>query len=157
MQRLFMALVLLGSLMLAPACRADDTAPAGRIVKVLPFRLNLKGHDALSPSLFDQDAYQFYLLQHTNQVSGFRYDVQWKAARVTTNYVDVIIELRGVGADGSPKLKVLAQAETPHRYSHWTSLYLTGADYKKFGSVVAWRASLWSGKQLLDQEQSYLW
>jgi len=36
--------------------RRDD----GRVVKVLPLFLDLKGHDAISPSLFDRDAYQVF-------------------------------------------------------------------------------------------------
>jgi len=157
MQRTFMVLVLLISLGMARETWAEDAATKGQVLKVLPLLLNLQGHDALSPSLFDRDAYQFYLLQHTNEISGVRYDVEWKAAGVTTKYVDVIVELRAVAGDGSPKLKILAQAERPHHFGHWTSLYLNGADYKNLGSVVAWRASLWSGDQLLGQQQSFLW
>jgi hypothetical protein len=47
MRRLLMSLLLLGSL---SAALAGD-AVAGRVVKVLPFFLDLKGHEALSPSL----------------------------------------------------------------------------------------------------------
>src|SRR5437899_2397501 len=34
------------------------TAATGRIIKVLPHLLDLQGHHALSPSLYDRDAYQ---------------------------------------------------------------------------------------------------
>lgn len=157
MQRIFIALFLMGSLVLARESRADGAGPRGHVVKVLPLLLNLKGHDAISPSLFDGDAYQFYLRVHTNQISGIRYDVQWKASKITTKYVDVMIELRAVAADGSPRMKILAQAERPRRFGNWTSLPLVGDDYKKLGSVVAWRASVWSGNQMLGEQHSFLW
>ena len=60
MRRFLMGLILLGSLSMAFA----DEAAAGRVIKVLPLFLDLKGHDALSPSLYDRDAYQVYLRQH---------------------------------------------------------------------------------------------
>ena len=36
---------------------------------------------AKSPSLFDRDAYQAYLREHTNEVSAMRFDIQWQAAK----------------------------------------------------------------------------
>ena len=78
MRRLFVTLLLLGSL--AAAFAAD--AATGRVIKVLPLFLDAQGRDAVSPSLFDRDAYQVYLRQHTNEISAIRFDVLWKAANV---------------------------------------------------------------------------
>jgi len=47
MRRFLMGLILLGSLSMAFA----DEAAAGRVIKALPLFLDLKGHDAVSPSL----------------------------------------------------------------------------------------------------------
>ena len=76
MRRLLVILLLLGSL---SATFASD-AVSGRVVKVLPLLLDLKGRDAVSPSLYDRDAYQVYLRQHTNEISAIRFDVLWKAS-----------------------------------------------------------------------------
>ncbi|MGD0252033.1 MAG: hypothetical protein ABSC01_04995, partial [Verrucomicrobiota bacterium] len=51
-----------------------DGIEKGRIVKMLPLFLDLKGHDAISPSLYDRDVYQAYLRQHTNEISAIRFD-----------------------------------------------------------------------------------
>jgi len=152
-------LVLLSSLGLLQGAQADGVAPAGRLVKVLPLLLNKKGNDAISPSLFDRDAYQFYLRQHTNEISGMRFDVLWKAAGLaTTNAtVKIQLELRSIAPNGDPQLKTLQTTTPPHRFRHWTSLMLSGADYQHVGDVVAWRATLWSGDQLLSEQQSFLW
>jgi hypothetical protein len=75
MRALLILLALLGAVTVA---RAAD-AVTGRVVKVLPFFLDQKGRNAKSPSLYDRDAYQAYLLQHTNQISAMRFDVWWKA------------------------------------------------------------------------------
>jgi len=155
-----MTLVFLGSLVLNQESRAADpapAAPAGQVVKVLPLLLNRGGHDALSPSLFDRDAYQFYLRQHTNEIAGIRYDVLWRASGTAGSAVKVKVELRAVGPDGSPRLQTLEGAVTPGHYRHWTELPLTGDAYLKLGSIVAWRATLWSGDQLLATQQSFLW
>src|SRR5580692_38989 len=98
MHRLLMILLLLGSL---SAAFASD-AVTGRIVKVLPLLLDLKGQDATSPSLYDRDAYQVYLRQHTNEISAVRYDVLWKASNVGGAKLKLRVELRGVGTNNLP-------------------------------------------------------
>src|SRR5207249_4815919 len=45
-------------------------AAAGRVVKVLPQFLDLKGRNTLSPSLYERDAYQAVLRRHPEQRSG---------------------------------------------------------------------------------------
>ena len=153
MRRLLMILLLLGSLSVASAV---DTI-AGSVVKVLPLFLDLKGHDAVSPSLFDRDSYQFYLRQHTNEVSAVRFDVLWKATKAKDLKLKLRAELRGVGAGGLPKQTILEQEVVPKFFRSWTSLTLGGDDYKNFGEVVAWRVTLWNGEQLIGEQKSFLW
>jgi hypothetical protein len=153
MRRLLVILLLLGSL---SATFASDAA-SGRVVKVLPLLLDLKGRDAVSPSLYDRDAYQVYLRQHTNEISAIRFDVLWKASNAGGVKLKLRVELRGVGAGGLPRQMTLEQSVTPGFFRHWTSLALGGADYKNFGELVAWRATLWSDDRLLGEQKSFLW
>ena len=147
------ALLLFGSLLVAGAV----DALSGLIVKVLPLFLNLKAQDAISPSLYDRDAYQVYLRAHTNEVSAIRFDVLWSTSRSGTNELTLRLELRGIGENGVPRQTTIEQSVTPHYFRHWASLLLAGDDYKHFGEVVAWRASLWSGPQMLSEQKSFLW
>jgi hypothetical protein len=153
MRRFLMTLLLLGSL---SAASASDAA-TGHIVKMLPLFLDLKGHDALSPSLFDRDAYQVHLRQYTNEVSAIRFDVLWRASNVKDAKLTLRLELRGVGPDNLPRQATLEQTVTPHFFRHWTSFTLGGDDYKNFGEVVAWRATLWSDDKMLGEQKSFLW
>ena len=153
MRRLLVILLLLGSL---SATFASD-AVSGRVVKVLPLLLDLKSRDAVSPSLYDRDAYQVYLRQHTNEISAIRFDVLWKASNANGAKLKLRVELRGIGASGLPRQTTLEQSVTPGFFRRWTSLTLGGADYKNFGELVAWRATLWSDDQLLGEQKSFLW
>ena len=153
MRRLLVILLLLGSL---AATFAADTV-SGRVVKVLPLLLDLKNRDAVSPSLYDRDAYQVYLRQHTNEISAIRFDVLWKASNAKGAKLKLRVELRGVGPGGLPRQTTLEQSVTPGYFRRWTSLTLGGADYKNSGELVAWRATLWSDDQLLDEQKSFLW
>ncbi len=148
-----MALLLLGSLSVAFA----DDAAAGRVIKALPLFLDLKGHDALSPSLYDRDAYQVYLRQHADQRSAIRFDVLWKASKTGDAKLKLRVELRGIGEKGLPRQTTLEQIVKPGFFRHWTSLTLAGEEYKNFGELVAWRVTLWSGDQLLGEQKSFLW
>ena len=153
-----MLLVLLGSLVWVRETPAAEPAVTGRVVKVLPLLLNLQGHDALSPSLFDRDAYQKYLRDHTNEVSAVRYDVLWKGTGAAATNLTVRLELRAVAADGRPVLTNLETNAPPTGYfGRWISFNLAGDDYKNIGTVVAWRATVWSGDRRLGAQQSFLW
>jgi hypothetical protein len=153
MRRILMILLLLGPL---PAAFASD-AVTGRVVKVLPLLLDFKGQDAISPSLYDRDAYQAYLRQHTNEISAVRFDVLWKASDAGGTKLKLRMELRGVGTNDMPRQTMLEQEVTPKFFRHWTSLKLEGADYKNFGAIICWRATLWSGDHKLGEQKSFLW
>lgn len=137
------------------ALAADEIS--GRVVKVLPFYVDLQGQIAKSPSLFDRDAYQAYLREKTNEVSAMRYDVQWKASKFDDARLKLRLELRGVGDHGVPKLQTLETNIPAGTFHEWTSMTLSGDDYKKFGTAVAWRATLWNSDTLLGEQKSFLW
>ena len=154
MRALVILLLLLG---LSAESRAAD-APTGRVFKVLPLLLDLKGRAALSPSLFDRDAYQAQLRMHTNEISAIRYDVLWSAKNSGDDKLKVQLELRGIGATNNlPKFKTLTAGAKPGFFRKWTSLTLDGDEFKSFGAITSWRATLWDGDQLVGEQKSFLW
>ena len=149
-------LILLLTLGLFVMAYAAD-AVTGRVIKVLPLLVDLKGRTALSPSLFDRDAYQAKLRQGTNQISAIRYDVQWSAKNAGADKLKIQLELRGVSTNSLPKFKTLEADATTGFLDNWTSLTLDGDEYKSFGGVTAWRATLWDGTNLVGEQKSFLW
>jgi hypothetical protein len=141
---------------LAFVARAGEEI-SGKVIKVLPFYLDQQGQIAKSPSLYDRDAYQAELREHTNLVSGIRYDVLWSADNAKDTKLKLRVELRGVDAGNLPKFKTLETEVTPGYFRKWTELPLTGDEYKAFGGVSAWRATLWDGDRQLDEQKSFLW
>lgn len=132
-------------------------AASGRVVKVLPHLLDAKGRHALSPSLYDRDAYQAELRTHPELCHGLRFDVQWKAKRADAAALFLKVEMI-TSRTTRDKPVVLRQAVRPSWLgSRWAKLVLDGEDYKKAGELVAWRVTLWEGDTLLDSEQSFLW
>jgi hypothetical protein len=136
---------------------AAASAATGKVIKVLPQFLDLKGRSAISPSLYDRDAYQASLRQHTNNISGMRFVVQWKAGGASE--LKLRVEIRGVAQGGGlPPNTVLERPVKPAGFfSHWAYLPLTGNDYKRIGEVTAWRATLWDGDKLISEQKSFLW
>jgi hypothetical protein len=153
--RFLVILLLLVSLSVASA--ADGAT--GRVVKVLPLLLDLKGRAALSPSLFDRDAYQAFLRQSTNEISAVRFDILWSVSHADKDKADLKLrlELRGTGPDSLPRATALEQTVTPHFFRHWTSLTLGGDELKNFGAVTAWHATLWSDGRMIAEQKSFLW
>jgi hypothetical protein len=135
-------------------------AATGRVFKVLPQMLDTKGRHALSPSLYERDAYQAHLRLHaqdTNVVSGLRFAVHWRARGTASTPLKLRIELRGATQGELPARTILETEVKPGWFSHWTALPIQGEDYRKFGQVTAWRVTLWEGDWLLDEQKSFLW
>ena len=142
------------------AATLSASAATGRVVKVLPHYLDLKGRHALSPSLYDRDAYQAQLRQHPEQRSGLRFDVLWRGRAEGGTTLKLRAELRGTAKGNLPsqtaletEVKIGASGSTSRR----AKLMLAGDDYKKFGEVSAWRVTLWNGDQFVAEQKSFLW
>jgi hypothetical protein len=132
-------------------------ASDGRILKVLPQFLDRTNQHTVSPSLYDRDAYQAWLRVHTNEVSGVRFAVEYKARG--DRPLKLRVEVRGVPHGALANRTTLeADVKPSGWFSRWTtSLRIVGDDYRTMGSVVAWRATLWDGDRLLGEQKSFLW
>ncbi len=153
MRRAFPFLVLV-SLLLATFTAAADT---GRVVKVLPHFLDLQGRSALSPSLYDRDAYQAQLRSHPEQRSGMRFDILWRARSQTNQVATLRVELRGTAKGELPGQITLESKGRITGTSHWAKVRFDGEKYRAFGEITAWRVTLWSGDQMLGEQKSFLW
>src|SRR5262245_33159026 len=102
-------------------------AASAKVVKVLPHLLDQQGRHALSPSLYERDAYQAYLRQHPEERSGLRFDVQWKSA--TLSHLTLRVELRG--ARGKEPTSAVIQNAVKHTglFSQWSAVTLSGDAY----------------------------
>ena len=146
---LFLAVLFLGwSNLAAPAATP-------KVSKVLPQYLDREGRHALSPSLFDRDAYQAHLRRTPEERSGIRFAIYWKGRVSAPSKLRV--EMRG----SHGKEPTTATLEEPVRrrglFGSWSSIALTGPDYKNFGELAAWRVTLWSGNQQVAEQKSFLW
>jgi hypothetical protein len=154
MRRWFIWVMLAG--WLAGAWAAS--AATGRVIKVLPQYLDLKGRASLSPSLYERDVYQAFLRDHTNECSGMRFMVHWKAKGKAAAPLKLRVELRGIAHGDFPRQMVLEESvESGGWFSHWAELDLVGAKYKDFGEVTAWRVTLQEGSRLIGEQKSFLW
>ena len=130
----------------------------GRVIKVLPHFLDLKGRASLSPSLYDRDAYQAFLRDHPLKRGGIRFDIHWLTRGEAEDWLKIRVELRGVASGTNLKQMALEASVKPAGwFGHWTSLPLQGEAYKNFGEITAWRVTLWEKDQLLSEQKSFLW
>ena len=129
----------------------------GKIIKVLPQFLDLQGRNALSPSLYERDAYQAQLAKHPEERSALRFAVQWKGRALDWEKVKVRIEIRCVANNTQNSRTLEAPARRKGWFSYWTDVTLKGDDYAQLGELVAWRATLWDGGQMIGEQKSFLW
>ena len=133
-------------------------AATGHVIKVLPQFLDHKGRDSTAPSLYERDAYQAFLRQHTNQISSMVFHVEWKTRGTPTGPVKLRVEMRGLIRGKAPEELTLERPVKPGGwFDHWTSITLSTNEFRKLGAVVAWRVSLWENDQMLGDQRSFLW
>ncbi len=147
-------LILICGVLLLPSLCGCRTQSA-RISKVLPHYLDLEGRHTVNPSLFERDAYQAYLRAHPDEVGGLRFDIQWSSTVYYTDALLLKLELRG---SRSPEELVIEQEiERRPWYQRWTGIDLDEESFAKLGDIMAWRASLWDGEEMLAEQRSFLW
>jgi hypothetical protein len=143
----------LALLLIAPSVWASE----GRVIKVLPQLLDSKGRQALSPSLYERDAYQFILRKSPDKQAALRLAVQWKAKNVDWSKLRLRAEMRGLIEDNLHLVTIEQQIRKSGRFSHWAELKIEGAAFRDFGQLVAWRVTLWEGDKQLAELESFLW
>jgi hypothetical protein len=126
-----------------------------KLIKVLPQFLDREGRYAVSPSLFDRDAYQVHLRRHPEERSGLRFAVEWRGPRSARPTLRV--ELRGAQGQEPTTATVEKPVRRHGLFSSWSSLELTGKSYKEFGELAAWRATLWDSGRKVAEQKSFLW
>jgi hypothetical protein len=146
-------LILLVLLLFSPLAQGAE----GRVIKVLPQFLDKKGEASLSPSLYERDAYQFYLRNHPRERTALRLAVQWKANDVGAGDLKLRAELRGLESNTLHAVTIEQPVKKKGRFSHWSSIKVEGQNYKYLGPLVAWRVSLWENGQELGALESFLW
>jgi hypothetical protein len=154
MRRSFTRFVLAAGLLAA----LSAAAATGRVIKVLPQFLDLKGRASTSPSLYERDAYQAYLRQHTNQISSMVFNVEWKTKGPPAGPIKLRVEARGLIRGKTPEELLLEKTVQPGGwFNHWTGITLSTNEFRKLGAPTAWRVTLWENDQLLGEQRSFLW
>jgi hypothetical protein len=151
MRRLFIALAIL--LWLAPVARAGE----GSVVKVLPQLVDVHGRHALSPSLYERDAYQVRLRKDPKLRGGARLAVEWKAKKVDWSKLTLRAEMCCLLEDNLHTVTMEEPAVKHGWFRTWSEFRIEGAEYKNFGQIVAWRVTLWEGDHQLGELESFLW
>jgi hypothetical protein len=132
-------------------------AAEGKVCKVLPQFLDPKGRQSLQPSLYERDAYQFFLRKHTALRATLRVAVQYKAKGVDVQKLKLRAELRGLLTNSLETITLEEPVKKSGFFANWAYFSVTGDEYKKFGELVAWRVTLWDGDRQVSEQESFLW
>ncbi len=139
------------------ASAAMAEAASGRVLKVLPHYLDQQGRHALSPSLFERDAYQQHLRKHPEEIGSLRFDVQWSASGVKPESLRLRVEARGGKAGATQPLVVEGPVKSRWGLSAWAELKLAPEAWKQLGGLNGWRVTLWNGDEMIAEQKSFLW
>jgi hypothetical protein len=147
-------LILLITVLMAGSLAAAES----RVLKVLPQFLDQEGRHALTPSLYDRDAYQAFLRKNPTKRLALRFAVQYKGVGIEAGGLKLKLEVRGVAqSDTPPDVTVSLPVPKNNWFSHWAYLKIDQQEFKKIGEVTAWRVTLWDGDRLVNEQKSFLW
>jgi len=136
---------------------AVSWASEGNVCKVLPQFLDQRGRQSISPSLYERDAYQFYLRKHPALRASLSVKVQYKAKGPGLKKMILRAELRGLLTNSLSTVSLEEPVKKSGFFANWAEFSVTGGNYKKFGELVAWRVTLWDGDKRLSEQESFLW
>ena len=152
---IYWCLCLLFILLVAAPSQAIAATPSARLVKVLPHFVDRQNRIALSPSLYERDAYQAHLRKNPAEQGGMRFDVQWRSS--STNRFLLRLELRGNKENVGTALVLEERVKYTGFFSTWTRIPLTKSAHEGLGELSAWRATMWDGDRLVAEQKSFLW
>jgi len=131
-------------------------AREARILKVLPHYLDSKGRHTLAPSLYERDAYQKVLRDTPHLRSAMRFDIQSTAPK-KNQPLKLRLEFRGVKGQDLTSLTKETTISDKSWFRPWSSVEISGKDFKDLGELTAWRATLWNGEKQISEQKSFLW
>lgn len=148
---------LLFALLFCLAATVDASTAQVKVIKVLPQFLDSLGRHTLSASLYERDAYQFYLRKHPKERMGLRLAVQWKGEQVPGRELTMRVELRGAIGNTLHNKSLEEPVKKSGWLSNWSEVRLTGEEFQEFGELIAWRVTLLDGGRPIAQQESFLW
>lgn len=130
-----------------------------RIVKVLPQYLDEQGRNSKTPTLLERDVYQAQLRRMPERCSGLQFAVHWYPGGIR-HPLTLRVELIGLSGSNQPVSLTIERTVRPGRFAAlgcWDYVNVSSEEFQSLGTLTAWRVSLYSDRQLLAQEQSFLW
>lgn len=153
MSRGWILVVWLGLVVGTPIARGEPD----RIIKVLPHYLDLQGRHAVSPSLFERDAYQAMLRQTPAKQGGRQFDIQWKARKRPGRVLQLRLELVTVEHTRGNPFRVDLEVTPTGTFGRWKRIKLEKALTDRLGEIIAWRVTLREDGNELSEQKSFLW
>ncbi len=148
-------LVVLTSATMTSAAPSPSSIPPVRLIKVLPHYIDKQNRIALSPSLYERDAYQAHLRKNPSEQGGMRFDIQWKSK--ATNQFILRLDLRGNKGNIGTSTTLEQRVKYTGFINTWTKLILNAEASARLGELSAWHATLWDGTKLVAEQKSFLW
>jgi hypothetical protein len=145
-------LLSLGSLVLVHAEDVDGFS----VKKVNHEYIDLQGNTTGEIGSFVLKARYQKEIESTPKVSGMRFHVIWGAP--SDNAITVKLETRGLDGDTGKETRQSWTKSYPVDADRGPAVFdITGESWKKQGKMMAWRATILQGEQVMAQRKSFLW
>ena len=154
-------LLLLGiTVLLATGCTTENPVSRGgfAVLKVNRTLLDPLGHETdVVGNLKGEAVYQYALRHDPNRQTGARFHIKWKSPK-RAERIRLVLELQGLSTTNeSTRATLTANQPDMDGWAEWTTVDITGEQFKKLGEIMAWRVTLYSGDRVMAEQPSANW
>lgn len=154
-----LGLGLLAAIVFAGCATENKVSRGGcSVLKVNRTLLDEKGYETdVVGDLKGEAAYQYVLRHEPRRQTGARFHIKWKAPR-KTDQLRLVLDLQGLNASNESTRDSISRS-FPDRddWAEWTTIDVTGAQFKKLGTIMAWRVTIHSGDRIMAELPSANW
>ena len=154
----FLLLGILASVFLA-SCATQNTVSRGgfSILKVNRTLLDRDGYETdVVGDLKGEASYQYSLRHEPHRQTGARFHINLKAPRGASR-VRLVLDVRGLTAANETARDTLSQSYSDIDGAEWTTIDITGSQFKRLGSIMAWRVMIYAGDRVMAELPSANW
>jgi hypothetical protein len=147
-------------LLFLSSCATENTVSRGgfAILKVNRTLFDNKGYETKEVGELKEEAvYQYELRHHPELQRGARFHIKWKAPRGSAPF-RLVLDVQGLTADNVSTRGTFTQDYPEHDgWAEWATMDISGKEFKRLGTIMAWRISLYKGDRVMAELPSGNW
>ena len=155
----FLLLAVITTFLLS-SCSTENPVSRGgyAVLKVNRNLLDNLGYETFAVGDLKKEADYQYMLRHSPlKQKGVRFHIKWKAPR-RSGAIRLVLDVQGLNAANLTTRDTVTQNYPDmDGWAEWSTIDITGKQFKQIGEIMAWRVTICSGDRVMAELPSANW